>query len=91
MTKDEYSYYPFGVILTECPKCDGPIRYRKTHHYGPEGEWCDTCKVFIEDLVRQSFPIFIKARRGDIEGARRKFNDELKEFYREQQAGEIED
>lgn len=45
--KVDGGYIPFSMLLKHCFTCGSQIRYRKTHHYGPEGNWCDGCQKWV--------------------------------------------
>lgn len=42
------AFLPTSSIRRPCPKCGKETRYRKTDHYGDEGQWCDNCKTWVE-------------------------------------------
>lgn len=45
--KVDGGYIPLSQLMRYCGICGSRIRYRKTHHYGPEGKWCDGCRVWV--------------------------------------------
>ena len=74
---------PLGNLQLNCPKCGQKTRYKKTHHYGPEGQYCSNCKEFICDMVKRNMNIFVSIPKNGLANFHKQVQDNVKRLYEE--------